>query len=962
MNLALFNCRSICNKTTGVLQLLSDFDTDICCVTETWLKRDDHAKFAEMKDLGYSIHSQPRAGRGGGVAILYKNGIKISGQSSKRVKTFESTECTCKSATGDILRVVSIYRSGTATSQCANIPQFLEDFEQLLSDLVDKPGKPIIMGDFNIHIEDVNDSLSHRFDTLLKANGWIQHISTATHQDGGVLDLVITRDSCYTHDHIDVLDPVVVDSGTSSDHYFIAFQCNISLMPSTPPEPITYRNIKTIELDAFVEDILTSELCDSDCFINLENAVELYENKLKSILDKHAPEKTFIPKEKSKEWWTGHCQEAKTMRRKVERIFLKQCDCPITKKMYRKAARKAASIILSTRDGFYKDRLQECSGDAKQTYSVVNKLLNKERFSTAVPSSSSNSTNACNFAEFFKGKVDKIYDGINLERKNFDDTEDVITETRTSQLTSFSLVSDEELTSVIKSMSKKFCDLDPIPTKLLLNCLPELLPLISFIVNESLSKGVFPQQLKEALVRPSLKKPSLDSEYLSNYRPISNLSFLSKIIEKCVSLQLVKYLEDNSLLSKFQSGYRKHHSCETATTRIHNDILVTIDKRSKVVLLLLDLSAAFDSVNHQRLLKKLQFSYGIRGVTLEWIRSYLQSRSFSVKVKDSCSPETVLEVGVPQGSILGPLLFILYTKDLEDIASRYNCKIHLYADDTQLYFTFESGDEANLEITLARCMTDIKSWMVVNFLQLNPSKTEVIIISSKYDQSSSPTELKISSLDNAHVVNQTVKSLGFHLDSSLSMSDQITSVVQACNIQIRNLWFIASKLTYDLKIQLVHALVLSRLDYCNSMYHGISLKDLGRLQKVQNSAVRFIFGRGKRAHTTQLLKKVHFLPVKYRIDFKIALLTYKCLNNLAPEYLKELVVPRKQSVKSVRLDDDYFILDYPACPNYLNTYKAFTYSSAKVFNSLPYHIRSAESVLLFKSKLKTYFFSLAFGI
>ena len=170
--------------------------------------------------------------------------------------------------------------------------------------------------------------------------------------------------------------------------------------------------------------------------------------------------------------------------------------------------------------------------------------------------------------------------------------------------------------------------------------------------------------------------------YLSNYRPISNLSFLSKIIEKCVSLQLVKFLEDNSLLSKFQSGYQKHHSCETATTRIHNDILVTIDKRSKVVLLLLDPSAAFDTVNHQRLLKKLQYFYGIKGVTLEWIRSYLQSRSFSVKVKDSCSPETVLEVGVPQGSILGPLLFILYTKDLENIANRHNCKIHLYADDT----------------------------------------------------------------------------------------------------------------------------------------------------------------------------------------------------------------------------------------------------------------------------------------
>ena len=120
MNLALFNCRSICNKTTGVLQLLSDFDTDICCVTETWLKRDDHAKFAEMKDLGYSIHSQPRAGRGGGVAILYRNGIKVTGQSSKKLKTFESTECTYKSTTGEILRVVCIRVVATTPEKTHN--------------------------------------------------------------------------------------------------------------------------------------------------------------------------------------------------------------------------------------------------------------------------------------------------------------------------------------------------------------------------------------------------------------------------------------------------------------------------------------------------------------------------------------------------------------------------------------------------------------------------------------------------------------------------------------------------------------------------------------------------------------------------------------------------------------------------------------------------------------------------
>lgn len=204
------------------MQLLEDFDTDICCATETWLRKDDNAKFSEMKELGYSIHSQPRAGRGGGVAVLYKKSLKVTPQKCKRFKTFESCECTFKSSSGDILRIVSIYRSGTSTSQSANIPQFLTDFEQLLVDLVDKPGKPLIMGDFNIHIEDENDSVAQRFNSLLKSCGWVQQISAATHRDGGILDLVITRDGSFTHDCIEVLDPVITDSGTSSDHYFVA--------------------------------------------------------------------------------------------------------------------------------------------------------------------------------------------------------------------------------------------------------------------------------------------------------------------------------------------------------------------------------------------------------------------------------------------------------------------------------------------------------------------------------------------------------------------------------------------------------------------------------------------------------------------------------------------------------------------------------------------------------------------
>ena len=966
MNLALFNTRSICNKTVGVLQLLSDFQTDICCITESWLRKDDKAKFAEMKDLGYSIHSKPRAGRGGGVAILYKNSIKLIPQKTVRYKSFELIESCYKSADGQLIRIATIYRSGTSSSQSANIQLFLEEFENYLSSLIDKAGKPIITGDFNIHIEDPEDSVSQRFTHVLKSNGWMQHVDSVTHKDGGTLDLIITRNDKNGPDSLNVSNFVAVDSGTSSDHQFLAFNCAISPCVASPPDPILYRKINGINISDFAEDILNSKLCDPDCFIDIDNAIKLYDTELNAILDKHAPLKTFLPKPRCEPWWTGDCQEAKTTRRKTERIFEKNKEDIEAKIKFQEASKKAASLINTTRNQYYSKKLEDCKGDSKKTYSIVNKLLDREKVSSSLPSATTPLDIANNFKTFFKDKVETIYQKIETGRSAVCQPSLSSKSYTSSIFAKFESVSDSDLVQIIKDMPSKYCDLDPLPTKILLKCLPELLPLLSFIVNKSLKLGTFPEKLKEALVRPSLKNPDLDSESLSNYRPISNLSFLSKIIEKCVSVQLTKYLEENDLFTEFQSGYRKHHSCETATTKIHSDILVMCDKRSRVVLLILDLSAAFDTVNHTCLLKKLKNMYGIQCLALEWIKSYLTDRSFCVKVKDTKSKQTILEVGVPQGSILGPLLFILYTKDLQEIAINNGLNIHLYADDTQLYCTFDPSDSVqDVEDKIKKCMEEIKAWMLVNFLQLNESKTDVIVISSKHDGSHYPTttlDFDLTADGKPTKVEATLKSLGVILDNHLTMSDFITQTVQSCNHQIRNLWFIASKISFKLKVQLVHALVLSKLDYCNSILNGITLHDLHRLQKVQNSAVRFIFGRGKRAHVTELLKQVHFLPVDYRIRFKVCLLVYKCINNIAPCYLQDLVTVRHESKNNVRLNNDYFLLQVPSSPSYMSTEKAFVYNAPKVWNCLPYIIRSAETVDKFKTLLKTHYFKSAFAL
>ena len=199
--------------------------------------------------------------------------------------------------------------------------------------------------------------------------------------------------------------------------------------------------------------------------------------------------------------------------------------------------------------------------------------------------------------------------------------------------------------------------------KLLFQVINEVTPIIKFVVNDSLKRGVFPEPLKNALLRPVIKDENGDINSLKNYRPISNLPFISKIIEKCVHRQLSQHLEINNLHAKHQSGYRSNHSCETAMLTIYNDLLCISDVKSKVILLLLDLSAAFDTVNHERLLSKLTKQLGILGNALEWFKSYLNSRSLTVTIDRFRSKQCYLRIGVPQGSILGPILFILYTKN-----------------------------------------------------------------------------------------------------------------------------------------------------------------------------------------------------------------------------------------------------------------------------------------------------------
>ena len=244
-----------------------------------------------------------------------------------------------------------------------------------------------------------------------------------------------------------------------------------------------------------------------------------------------------------------------------------------------------------------------------------------------------------------------------------------------------------------------------------------------------------PISMKNAVLSPLLKKPSLDFEIFSNFRPVSNLKFLSKVIEKVAAMRLTNYLCDNDLNESLQSAYKKHHSCETALLRVQNDILKSIDDKQCVVLLLLDLSAAFDTVDHKILLHRLRSRFGIKGKALSWLQSYLTDRSQSVQIDGFTSSVRPLRFGVPQGSVLGPLLYLLYTAPLGDLIRWHDMDFHLYADDTQLYTTFSCDDKDDLTTTISRiesCLVDITNWMTTNKLKLNTDKTELLILYSRF--------------------------------------------------------------------------------------------------------------------------------------------------------------------------------------------------------------------------------------
>jgi hypothetical protein len=467
-----------------------------------------------------------------------------------------------------------------------------------------------------------------------------------------------------------------------------------------------------------------------------------------------------------------------------------------------------------------------------------------------------------------------------------------------------------------------------------------------------------PSELKVARVVPLLKKPGIDPEELKNYRPISNLKFLFKTIERIASSQLNAYLQD-SLFAPMQSAYRKYHSTETALLRVQNDLLRAVDQHQEAVLILLDFSAAFDTIDHDILLHRLCHRYGITQTALKWFTMYLRGRTQCIDIGGVLSDERLLKEGVPQGSVLGPAIFTMYTAPLGDIITSHGLNHMIYADDTQLYLILDRSKRSKDLSRLEKCVQDVKSWAVGNKLMLNDAKTEVIHMSSRFVKTSPLPPLKIG--DSFIDPSESARDLGVIFDSRLDLKEHLKSVTKSASFAIYKIGQICKYLDSNTTERLVHAFVSSRLDCCNSLLFGLPKCDIAKLQRIQNSAARLVSRTKYRDHMTPVLEKLHWLPVEYRIEYKILLLTFKALHDLAPTYIKDLICPYRPS-RSLRSSSKNLLRPPSKGNTMFYSDRAFCAAAPYLWNKLPDHIRSATFVTQFKSLLKTHLFKKAYNL
>ena len=943
LKISTINVQSMRNKHLAYLEHLIVDQIDICVVTEIWLNNLDPTIIADLNTQGYIFKPFVRNRTGGGIALSYRDNItvvEIDRTSEPTSYEHVQWKVTTKHHSFTLL---GVYHPPRSQQNGYTNQQFVDHFSTILVPILATSNNILVLGDFNIHVNDINDPDNILLQNWLTAFGLENHVTFPTHSDGNTLDLVISK-------HKQKLSVLTVKPGISlCDHTEVVICVDAEKTPMTRCET-TIRKLDSMDSDKFIAaiKIISTEIQAID---DPDEASSRYQATLTRTLDKLVPSKTVvITKRPQFPWYNDESSQLKRAVRVLERRWLLNRTTE-NRKDYTELRNIYAKHLWHNKRKIITQRVLDCAKDSKKLYALVNNLVG--RVSTnPMPKAEATSQLPDMFADFFLSKIEKI-------RNNLSNIPTYQPRVRQVQpLGQFHELTEDEIYKTIMTMKIKSCELDPLPAKIFRKYAKQLTPIITHVVNTSIRNNTFPLEWKYSIVKPLLKKPGLQ-QIEKNYRPVSNLSLISKITEKAVLNQIIVHIDNEAPLPEYQSAYRKNHGCEYALLELQNDILWRLERQQVMAVCTMDLSAAFDTVDHDLLLTVLENRFGVNYQAKEWVDSYLRPRGMKVRVGNDYSTARDTPFGVPQGSCLGPYLYLAYASTLDDVVDSDMGRLSGFADDHGLRKPFSANnreEEICVMNGITNSMETIKNWMDSNWLQMNTSKTELILFGSGVQLSKCVTN-SIHIGSDLVERSSSIKYLGVTLDENMTLRKHIILKCQRASYNLHNIKLIRHSLTEDACKQVIYGLVLSHLDYCNGMYMGLPNVDILKMQRVQNAAAKLALQRKWSDSSTDALRALHWLPVQERIKFKILTIVHKCLYDHAPAYMQKLISLKTTTDRySLRSKNQTKILNEPRTKLKTFADRSFSVYAPRLWNNLPDFLRKFDDHNRFRKALKTYLF------
>ena len=574
---------------------------------------------------------------------------------------------------------------------------------------------------------------------------------------------------------------------------------------------------------------------------------------------------------------------------------------------YKKARNDVAKKVKDAKAKHFIHCFEKTTNNPQEMWKTINKLINKKSKTTTISeikTENGSFTDPKEITNILNEYFCNI--GYNLAQ-NLESTSVQPSSYVDQRETEFKLdpVTEAEVYKYLSNVKPtKSTGYDKIPPKLIKDAAGVISRSLTIIFNKSIISGIFPEDLKIAVLSPIFKKG--DRSSCGNYRPISVLSVIAKILEKIAFDQLCKYFDNNNIISNEQSGFRKNYSTETSLLAVTNRWYCNMDKGLLNGVLFLDLKKAFDCVDHQILLNKLAM-YGVCDLTLKWFESYLSNRKQTCKVNNIFSEMRQTKTGVPRGSNLGPLLFLTYVNDLPNCSG--NASASMFADDTNITATGQTVQE--LQTNLNNNLEKVHHWLLANKLTLSYNKTEYMIIGSRQKILNIQEEPLIS------IGNETIKkiskckTLGVIIDDKLLWKDHINEISAKVSKGLGIMRRIKTFVTQSVMQSIYNSLILPYFDYCNMVWENTAKYNLQKVQKMQNRAARILTGSSYDVPTTDLMRQLKWQTLEDRRDHKKALLMHKVKNGTAPDLIKNLFNICDNQNYSLRSNLNNFKLDKP---------------------------------------------------